>query len=77
VKIYLIYAPFKDRSTRRIKFGSSPFAIAGRLTGITQFRLRFEKDDDNDKIADIIAFYAGDEANALWRPVLGIEYYVP
>jgi hypothetical protein len=47
------------------------------LTGVTQFRLRFEKDDDNDKIADLIAFYAGDESNPLWKPVLGIEYYVP
>jgi hypothetical protein len=46
------------------------------LTGVTQFRLRFAKDDDNDKIADVIAFYAGDAALAD-RPQLLIEYYVP
>jgi hypothetical protein len=45
------------------------------LTGITQFRLRFQKDDDNDLIADFIRYYSGN-AIAANRPVLVIEYYV-
>jgi hypothetical protein len=44
--------------------------------GITQFRLRFQLDDDNDLIADLIRFYSGNAAAAN-RPVLVIEYYVP
>lgn len=46
------------------------------LTGVTQFRLRFGKDDNNDWGNDFISFYAG-EALLANRPVLSIEYYVP
>jgi hypothetical protein len=46
------------------------------VLGVTQFRLRFMKDDDNDKKADFISFYAGDAA-ATDQPQLIIEYYVP
>ena len=45
-------------------------------TGITQFRLRFQTDDDNDFLADYIRFYSGN-ATAANRPLLVIEYYVP
>jgi hypothetical protein len=44
--------------------------------GITQFRLRFQMDDDNDSVADFIRFYSGN-TTAANRPVLLIEYYVP
>ena len=45
-------------------------------TGITQFRLRFQTDDDNDAVADFLRFYSGNAAAAN-RPVLVIEYFVP
>ena len=45
-------------------------------TGITQFRLCFQLDDDNDAVADFLGFYSGN-AIAANRPVLVIEYYVP
>ncbi|MDO9299949.1 MAG: hypothetical protein Q7T89_01135, partial [Anaerolineales bacterium] len=45
------------------------------LSSATQFRLRFTKDDDNDKKADFISFYAGDDATNL--PQLIVEYTVP
>jgi Zn-dependent metalloprotease len=45
-------------------------------TGITQFRLRFQLDDDNDAIADFLRFYSGNAGHAN-RPILVIEYYVP
>ena len=44
--------------------------------GITQLRLRFQLDDDNDAVADLIRFYSGN-AIAANRPVLVIEYSVP
>jgi hypothetical protein len=45
------------------------------LAGITQFRIRFTKDDDNDKTADFLSFYAGEDAvNA---PQLIVEYTIP
>jgi CSLREA domain-containing protein len=46
-------------------------------TGITQLRLRFQTDDDNDAVADFLRFYSGNATIAANRPVLVIEYYVP
>lgn len=46
------------------------------LAGLTQFRLRFALDDDNDLRADFVSFYSGN-AGAANRPVLVIEYSVP
>jgi thermitase len=45
-------------------------------SGITQLRLRFVKDDNNDFGADYLKIYSGD-AGAANRPQLIIEYYVP
>ena len=45
-------------------------------TGITQFRLRFQTDDDNDPAADFLRFYSGN-ATAANQPILVIEYSVP
>jgi hypothetical protein len=45
-------------------------------TGITQLRLRFQTDDDNDAVADFLRFYSGNAAAAN-QPVLVLEYYVP
>jgi hypothetical protein len=45
------------------------------VAGPTQFRLRFEKDDDNDKIPDFVTFNAGD--SILDQPLLIIEYILP
>jgi hypothetical protein len=46
------------------------------MTGHTQFRLQFGKDDNNNKIADYIRFYSGD-APLAGRPILLLRYYVP
>ncbi|MFZ5856181.1 MAG: BMP family ABC transporter substrate-binding protein [Chloroflexota bacterium] len=45
--------------------------------GLTQFRLRFYKDDNDDNAADYWRFYSGNYATATLRPTLIIEYYVP
>jgi len=46
------------------------------LTGTTQLRLRFTKDDNDDLNNDYIKIYSGD-AGATNRPQLIVEYYVP
>ena len=45
------------------------------LTGVTQFRLRYKKDDNNDFGADYLKLYSGN-APTDSRPQLIVEYYV-
>ena len=47
------------------------------LSGVTQFRLRFKLDDNNDAVANFISFYSGNAVTAANRPQLAIQYYVP
>jgi uncharacterized delta-60 repeat protein len=44
--------------------------------GVTQFRLRFTKDDNDDLGADYVKFFSGEAADA-YRPQLIINYYIP
>jgi len=44
--------------------------------GITQFRLRFTKDDNDDNGADYVKIYSGNAGDAN-RPQLIISYYIP
>ena len=46
-------------------------------TGITQLRLAFQLDDNDDLGADFLAFYSGDAVDQANRPHLLIDYYVP
>jgi CSLREA domain-containing protein len=59
---------------------SARFNTGGKLyvnrTGVTQLRLYFSVDDNNNNIADFIRFYSGN-ASADSRPKLLIQYYVP
>lgn len=45
-------------------------------SGLTQIRLRFKLDDNNNTIANYLRLYSGN-ADTLSRPQLIIEYYVP
>ncbi len=45
------------------------------LTSITQFRLRFELDDNDDRGNDYLSFYSGDYRDITNRPQLVVEYY--
>jgi comEA protein len=45
-------------------------------TGMTQIRLRFALDDNDDLAADYLRFYSGN-APASYRPRLIIQYYTP
>jgi hypothetical protein len=54
---------------------STSYAFINR-TGLTQLRLRFATDDNNNMIADYMRFSSGD-ASLASRPTLIIEYTVP
>jgi glucose/arabinose dehydrogenase len=56
----------------------SPAALSAfNRTGLTQLRLRFQLDDNNNSIADYLAFYSADASNAALKPTLEITYFVP
>ena len=44
--------------------------------GTTQFRLRFQLDDDNDSVVDYMKFFSGNYPTTS-RPLLIIKYYIP
>ncbi|HEY5901441.1 MAG TPA: choice-of-anchor Q domain-containing protein, partial [Anaerolineales bacterium] len=46
-------------------------------TGVTQLRLRFQLDDNNDLGADYLSIFSGDNGTIASRPLLYIEYYIP
>jgi hypothetical protein len=58
------------------KLNSSAFAYIN-LAGVTQFRLRFQTDDNNEIGYKYIKFYSGNGTTASYRPQLVVEYYVP
>ena len=47
------------------------------LTGMTQIRVRFTLDDNNNLLVDKLVFYSADSSNLAYRPVLNIVYYIP
>ena len=59
-----------------VTFNSSAFTYIN-LTGMTQFRLRFQLDDNDDLGADYLKFYSGNYSSVSLHPLLVIEYYVP
>jgi hypothetical protein len=54
----------------------STFAFISR-TGVTQLRLAFQLDDNDDLDPDFITFFSGDTPGQGDRPHLLIEYYTP
>jgi len=44
--------------------------------GVTQLRLRFKLDDNNNTVANYLSLYSGNAPTAS-RPKLILEYYVP
>jgi hypothetical protein len=45
-------------------------------SGLTQIRLRFKLDDNNNTVANYLSLYSGN-AGAAYRPVLVVQYYIP
>jgi len=46
-------------------------------SGVTQFRLRFQTDDDDDNLADYLKLYSGNATTVADRPMLVVDYYIP
>jgi len=69
----LASAPAAGWYTVTLNSTAYPFV---NLTGTTQFRLRFKKDDNDDLGADYLKIYSGD-AGDVNSPQLIVEYYVP
>jgi hypothetical protein len=59
-----------------VNLNSSAYAHINK-TGTTQFRLRFQKDDNDDLGDDYVMFYSGDWSTAADRPLLMVQYYIP
>lgn len=47
------------------------------LTGMTQLRLAFQLDDNDDLSNDYITFYSGNDSALSNRPQLVVKYYIP
>jgi hypothetical protein len=76
------YGPFSPTlmsSTYNINLTNAKTRINKLTTnkGLTQFRLRFKLDDNNNIIANGLGLYSGNAINAADRPKLVISYSVP
>ena len=63
-----------------VNLGSSAYPYINKLAtngGVTQLRLRFKLDDNNNAIANFISFYSGNFATTANRPTLIITYHLP
>jgi hypothetical protein len=73
------YGPFKPALSSggwySIDLTSGKFYI-NTFSGLTQIRLRFKLDDNNNAIANYLSLYSGN-AGVASRPVLIIQYTVP
>jgi len=72
----LIYGNIKIDNWYSKSLAPSDFQYIN-LGGATQFRLRFNLDDNNDFGADQLLLYSGNAADQGIRPVLEIKYYIP
>ncbi|HTP02788.1 MAG TPA: choice-of-anchor Q domain-containing protein, partial [Anaerolineales bacterium] len=69
------FKPAPKGATYTISLPSTAYAYLN-ATGLTQLRLRFALDDNNDKKANYMSLYSGN-ATLANRPQLVIQYYVP
>ena len=75
------YGPFKPASVSNwysmdLTGGSAFINKLASSSGLTQIRLRFKLDDNNNSIANYLALYSGNAPRAD-RPQLVISYYIP
>ncbi len=66
--------PSKGWYSTRLLDRGLPFI---NLKGVTQMRLRFRLDDNNNSQTDVIKFYSGNSADFFARPRLIVEYFIP
>jgi hypothetical protein len=66
-------APAADGDWAEGVLDAAGLAVINR-TGTTQMRVRFARDDDDDRRPDFVGFRSGDDADAASRPQLVISY---
>ena len=74
------YKPVPVGAVYTIVLPASVFPYINKLSaggGLTQLRLRFKLDDNNNLLANYISFFSGNYGNAGYRPRLTITYYLP
>jgi hypothetical protein len=75
------YGPFKPALSSSwyiidLTSGKNYINKVSSYSGLTQIRLRFKLDDNNNTTANYLSLYSGNAGSA-YRPQLVIEYYVP
>jgi hypothetical protein len=65
-----------EGATARASLGASGLA-AVHTGGLTQLRIRFARDDDDDLGIDYVAYYSGENATPAYRPTLTVQYVLP
>ena len=72
------YTPVPVGPLYTITLPSSAFAFINKQnSGLTQIRLRFNLDDNNNAVANYIYFYSGSYGTAAYKPTLIVTYYIP
>lgn len=70
----ILNAPNNNWYSSNLRTTAFPYI---NLIGITQFRLRFQVDDNDNLAADTVQFYSGDYGDLALRPRLEVKYYIP
>ncbi len=70
-------APVSNLYTINLTGGKANINTLAANSGLTQIRLRFKLDDNNNAIANYLSLYSGDTTTAANRPQLVITYSVP
>jgi hypothetical protein len=67
------YPAYSDGMTINSRLETSDLGVLNRL-GKTQFRIRYEIDDDNDSTADYSTYATSNHGTASYRPKLTVKY---
>jgi Tol biopolymer transport system component len=70
----ILNTPTNNWYSSNLRVAAFPYI---NLIGITQLRLRFQVDDNDNLAADTIQFYSGNYGDLAFRPRLEIQYYIP
>ena len=72
------FSPVPVGAVYTVTLPSTAFASINKLAtngGVTQLRLRFKLDDNNNAIANFISFYSGNFATPASRPTLTVKFH--
>jgi hypothetical protein len=71
-------SPVRGSYTLTLPAAAFPFLNASSSDGgLTQLRLRFNLDDNNNGVANFISLFSGNSGNVSYQPALLVTYYLP